>query len=97
MTILLCVILGAGAGWLVYRASGYSAHATSSVAVGVLGALLGLATEVWLASRGAGMPVTSYAAAATGSAALLTLYTVAQRLFLAPPGADPRKVRPRSG
>ncbi|MEM9660280.1 MAG: hypothetical protein AAF961_18100 [Planctomycetota bacterium] len=86
MTILNCILFGGAAGWLARVASGDPRRARSSAAVGIVGALLGLAT---LTSSDVNAS-SSYLVAAVGSGALLILWTIAQRLFVDAPGARPR-------
>ena len=85
MEIMTSILIGAlvgGLGCVVLRNSQVNRWAT--VAVGILGALLGLATHTGLGNEGlidfAGC---EYVASGTGSALALLLWCIAQKLFLA--------------
>jgi len=84
MAIAASIFIGAIVGCLasfLYRPSNTGAF--TSLGVGILGSLLGLATVVWL-GRGP-MAYFEYVASGAGAVLLLLLWVVAQRLFLATP------------
>lgn len=77
MDILSSIIIGAIAGVLaplVYKPC--KASEWSTLAVGILGALLGMATSKW-------MGASALLSGAIGSAATIFIWAMAQRLFLA--------------
>lgn len=62
----------------------------TSIAVGILGGLLGLATDFWLATGGyTALAFSEYLASGVGSVTALILWVVAQRLFF---GTPPEKI-----
>ena len=88
MLIPIAAASGGLIGWLVGLVWLGNRGKASSMAVGIVGALLGLVTQLWL--RGATLTGTALLsnlpAAVVGAALLLVLWTIAQRLFLAKPG-----------
>ncbi len=87
MEILSSIVVGAGAGGLAAVAC-RSIHAclTTSVAVGILGGLLGLASNFWLGAGDlAQLAFSEYLASGVGAVLALFLWIVAQRLFLGNP------------
>jgi len=87
MEILNGVIVGAFAGGmvaLVYRSAKLSV--ASSIGVGILGGLLGLACDFWLGKQGlCNIAYSEFLASGIGAAVSLFLWIVAQRLFLGNP------------
>lgn len=87
MEIIVSVSIGSIIGLLacvVLRSHEMSAWGT--FAISVLGALLGLATHTGLGGEGLiEFPGCEYFASSVGALLALTLWCVAQRLFLAPP------------
>lgn len=92
MEILTSILIGAligGLACLVLRAG--LANCWATVAVGVLGALLGLAIHVGIGDGGLiDFVGCEYVASGTGAALALLLWCVAQKLFLAKPAPSPR-------
>ena len=86
MDIFTSVLTGAVIGGLaIYVVQVRGTGALSTVVVGILGALLGLATDKWLGSGGLNdLTNCVFIASVAGSILLLFLWAVAQRLFLAP-------------
>ncbi|MEQ8208850.1 MAG: hypothetical protein RH917_03385 [Lacipirellulaceae bacterium] len=89
MLIPIAAASGGIIGWLVGLVWLGNRGKSSSVAVGVFGALLGLVTQLWL--RGTTLSgstlISNLPAAIVGATLLLVLWTIAQRLFLAKPQA----------
>lgn len=87
MEILSSVIVGAAIGGLaalICRSGDFCL--TTSLAVGILGGLLGLASNFWLATGGlADLAFSTTLASGVGAAVALLLWIVAQKLFLANP------------
>ena len=87
MEILSSIIVGAVAGGLaamVCRTIEFCL--TTSLAVGILGGLLGLASDFWLSREGlAGLTFSEYLASGVGAVLTLFLWIVAQRLFFGTP------------
>jgi len=91
MALLGSIFVGAGAGGLaaLVRRSA-DVHATSSVAVGILGALLGAAANFWIGTgTGQGLSLWGLVASAAGALVTLLLWIIAQRLFFSNPGEQP--------
>jgi uncharacterized membrane protein YeaQ/YmgE (transglycosylase-associated protein family) len=88
MLILNCLWVGALAGLvgsrLIRRGRSYVA-ATSSIAVGVLGALVGGVSRLSAGVVHGELPHGDILAAGVGAATALILWAIAQRLFCAPP------------
>jgi uncharacterized membrane protein YeaQ/YmgE (transglycosylase-associated protein family) len=89
--ILVSVGIGVAVGWLatIWRRS--AAGGASGIAIGVLGALLGVAAATWLRSFGQTATLDSAVASTIGSSLLLLLGVVAQRLFLHPAAGANRR------
>ena len=91
MEILTSIVVGAVAGGLaatITRTARYCQ--TTSFAVGILGGLLGLASDYWLAAGGiTDLAFSEYFASGVGAIVALFLWIVAQQLFL---GNPPDKV-----
>jgi len=86
MAIWVSILIGTCIGSLasfVYRSS--NSDAFTRLGVGILGALLGLATSAWLGRGPLDWAYCEYVASGAGSMLLLLLWVVAQRLFLATP------------
>ena len=87
MDIISTVLIGATAGVLAslaIRAKG--SHAYLTVVIGILGAMLGLATDLWLGEGGINTFVyCRQVANSAGAILMLLLWAAAQRLFLAEP------------
>ena len=87
MEILSSVVVGAVAGVLaalVCRTVDFCR--TASLAVGILGGLLGLACDFWLGTGGlSDLAFSAYWASGVGAIVALTLWIVAQKLFLSAP------------
>lgn len=90
MLIVNCLWVGALAGLvgsrLIRKGRSY-VNPTSSVAVGVLGALVGGASRLTADVVHSELPHGDILAAGTGAAAALVAWAIAQRLFCAPPSA----------
>jgi len=87
MEIMTSILIGALVGGLAFVVlrSGQVDH-WATVAVGILGALLGLATHTGLGDGGLiDFVGCEYVASGTGAVLALLLWCVAQRLFLARP------------
>ena len=84
MEILSSVIVGAVAGGLAaVVCRSFDFCLTTSLAVGILGSLLGLASDFWLATGGLSkLAFSEYLASGVGAVLALFLWIVAQRLFL---------------
>lgn len=87
MEILLGIAVGLMAGgvacWLLRTRS---VAVSACLAVGVVGALVGLATDTWLSSNSAnGLTLSEIVASSLGAVLVLALWTIAQRLFLSQP------------
>jgi uncharacterized membrane protein YeaQ/YmgE (transglycosylase-associated protein family) len=85
MAMLNCLWIGALTGLVasrLIRGRAGLASATSSVAVGVLGALLGGLADSWLAAETRHIPQSGILAASVGAGALLVLWAGAQRVML---------------
>lgn len=87
MEILSSVLVGAVAGGLAVPICRNVAFGLStSLAVGILGGLLGLASDFWLAAGGlSDLAFSEYWASSVGAVVALTLWIVAQKLFLGTP------------
>jgi len=86
MDILASVLIGALAGCLVILVTKSSGGGWAPLAVGILGALLGLTTHIWMGfSSLIGVETCQYTASGTGAVLSLLLWAVAQRLFLSTP------------
>ncbi|MGI9430317.1 MAG: hypothetical protein ACR2NM_16770 [Bythopirellula sp.] len=87
MEILSSVLVGAVAGGLATLiCRNVDFCLTTSLAVGILGGLLGLASDFWLATGGlAALAFNHYWASSVGAVVALTLWIVAQKLFLGTP------------
>lgn len=87
MVITLCILIGAAIGGLVpfvFKSSGFAFSPT--LAVGILGALLGLVTDKWINSEGmTDFIYCEYVASATGAVLALFVWMVAHRLFFDEP------------
>ena len=86
MAIAASILIGAIVGCLasfVYRPNNSSAF--TSLGVGILGALVGLATIAWLGRGPLDWAYCEHVASGVGAVLLLFLWIVAQRLFLAAP------------
>ena len=87
MAILSSIVIGTVAGGLatlVRRSVNF--YLTSSMAVGILGALLGAAANFWLgAGGGRGLSLSGTVASGIGAVVMLFLWIVAQRLFFGEP------------
>lgn len=87
MEILSSIVVGAVAGGLaamICRSIEFCL--TTSLSVGILGSLLGLASDYWLATGGyTNLAFSEYLASGTGAIVALSLWIVAQRLFLGTP------------
>ncbi len=87
MEILSSVLVGALAGGLaVLVCRAVELRLTTSIAVGILGGLIGLASDFWLATGGISrLAFSAYLASGVGSVLALLLWIVAQRLFFENP------------
>jgi|GEM_PF-6182725 len=87
MEILVSVLIGTVAGglaFLVCRSVDYSM--TTSMAVGILGSLLGAAANFWFDAGSSGdLTFSSLITSSSGAVGTLFLWIVAQRLFFANP------------
>lgn len=87
MEIFSSVLVGTLAGGLaamVCRSASFCL--TTSIAVGILGGLLGLASDFWLATGGfSTLAFSEYLASGVGAVLALMLWIVAQRLFFGTP------------
>jgi uncharacterized membrane protein YeaQ/YmgE (transglycosylase-associated protein family) len=87
MAILNCLWIGALAGLVAGRLMRGRTAGTplpSSIAVGVLGALLGGRADAWIGS-GSALPHTEMVAAAVGAVIALAAWWIAQRALIANP------------
>jgi uncharacterized membrane protein YeaQ/YmgE (transglycosylase-associated protein family) len=94
MAILHCLWIGGLAGLVasrLIRGRSGVVPVASSVAVGVLGALLGALVQPWIAEGTSSWQAGEMIAAAVGAAATLGAWAIAQRVFLAAP--EQRKVK----
>ncbi len=91
MEILSSIAVGAVVGGLIALACRSIVVGTAaSVAVGILGGLLGLASDFWLSREGlARLAFSEHLASGVGALLALFLWIVAQRLFF---GNPPEKV-----
>jgi uncharacterized membrane protein YeaQ/YmgE (transglycosylase-associated protein family) len=87
MEILSSIVVGAVAGGLATLiCRNVDFCLTASLAVGILGGLLGLASDFWLATGGlAELAFSQYWASSVGAVVALLLWIVAQKLFLEAP------------
>jgi uncharacterized membrane protein YeaQ/YmgE (transglycosylase-associated protein family) len=88
MAILHCLWIGGLAGLVasrLIRGRAGVVPVASSVAVGVLGALLGALVEPWIAAGTSHWQASEMIAAAIGAAAILGAWAIAQRVILATP------------
>ncbi len=87
MDILASVLIGALAGGLIILVTKSGRGGPMApLAVGILGALLGLTTHIWIGSSSLiGVESCQYTASVTGTVLSLLLWAVAQRLFLSTP------------
>jgi uncharacterized membrane protein YeaQ/YmgE (transglycosylase-associated protein family) len=88
MAILHCLWIGGLAGLVasrLIRGRSGVVPVASSVAVGVLGALLGALVQPWIADGASAWQTGEMMAAAVGAAATLGAWAVAQRTFLTAP------------
>ena len=91
MTIFHCLWIGGLAGLVasrLIRGRDGVAPVASSVAVGILGALLGALAEPWLTQGDGRWPSADLIAAAVGASLTLIAWSLAQRMFLASPAAE---------
>jgi uncharacterized membrane protein YeaQ/YmgE (transglycosylase-associated protein family) len=89
MAILHCLWIGGLAGLVasrLIRGRLGVVPVASSVAVGVLGALLGALVQPWIAGGASAWQTGELMAAAVGAATTLGAWAIAQRTFLAAPG-----------
>jgi uncharacterized membrane protein YeaQ/YmgE (transglycosylase-associated protein family) len=90
MIILNCLWIGALAGLVASRISrrrDRPGALTSSIAVGILGALLGGLTTTWVGDRATELPQADLMAATIGAGVALIAWSRMQRLVLTGPGA----------
>ncbi len=87
MEILSSIVVGALAGGLAALVCrSVELKLAASIAVGILGGLLGLASDFWLATGGISrLAFSAYLASGVGSILALLLWIVAQRLFFVTP------------
>ncbi len=91
MVFLHCLWVGTLAGLVasrLIRGRARWATLTSSVAVGVLGALLGGLANSWIGAGASSLPHSDLAAAAIGAATALLAWSTAQRMLLHPPTGE---------
>ncbi|MEM8944335.1 MAG: hypothetical protein AAGD11_04055 [Planctomycetota bacterium] len=90
MEILICIAVGTiASGVAAALSQSARANLNTSLTVGILGGLLGLAADFWLAAGGfTRVAFSESLASATGATITLTLWIVAQRLFVASPSEN---------
>lgn len=87
MEILTSIVVGAVAGGLATLiCRPLQIASATSIAVGVLGGLVGLVSDFWLATGGlTDLAFSEHLASGVGAVIALTLWIVAQRLFFGNP------------
>jgi uncharacterized membrane protein YeaQ/YmgE (transglycosylase-associated protein family) len=94
MAIIHCLWIGALAGLVASRGIRIAlAPVVSTMAVGVLGALLGGLAESWGGASAASLPMSTLLLPALGATLALVAWAAAHRTVLAPRANDPRKDR----
>lgn len=91
MAIIHCLWIGFLAGLVAARLVRWRAPltaATSTVAVGVLGALLGGLADSWLGTQSGSVPYPQLVWPAIGACLALVAWTLAQRTVFATPAQD---------
>lgn len=83
MAFVICIIVGTLAGGIAaWACRSADIHAATSIAVGILGALLGLASDFWVATgEPAQLPFSEVLAGGAGAVVVLLLWILAQRLL----------------